>query len=624
MFQKYNFFVSDLNVEVVIGGLPLQEDIMKFKKKVHIVVGSPGRLRHLLQANHIDVTGVRLLVLDEADKLMDNSFQADINYIFSVLPKEKQVIMSSATYPELLKSVMSKYVKNAQHICPETTTILLGITQLVSSVKSNSNIVRQTQNRFNELLKILSKKNFKQCLIFCNYQVRVRDLYKMLLREKWPAEKLHSQQEQTDRLDALKMLQDYKCRILISTDLAARGIDASNVDLVINFEPPYDWQTYLHRIGRAGRFGSYGIAVTIISEGEEEKNFKKMINSINDLLELKNFWDEDFDLHECDTALDTLIPIENDNAYLELLDKLTNGDTRSLDETESFETLCNSFEKTKNSEIESFNDLLFSFKSQKENDCDPSKNYFIAESNTGCVPTLNMLNNVPLKLNINTEVESMLKNLRAQLKLLNSKQDLKKTEKVLHKPNKAYETNSESPNKTTMNGVLQQEQGINKDSSLYDHELHECDNKALLDAGLPTSFQSSKCSNNLKPKKNNSTYFNFEENNRYPQKSNNNKCKETGHKNKTPPKERTCNKQDSETNSSHSKIDAKESINKACIKSKSKKYKDNIQGRKNPEIDHRQENNRDSHMEYAIWYKQLKAHTEQIRMALYIEELSKM
>ncbi|KAL4711992.1 hypothetical protein ACJJTC_003659 [Scirpophaga incertulas] len=231
-----------LVVEVVMGGLSFDEDIKKFKKDVHIVVGSPGRLRYLIQDKHINISFVRLIVLDEVDKLMEKSFVKDINYIFSLLPDQKQVILSSATYTDSTKSFVSQHVPNAQHICPENNSILLGIEQNITTVKFNANIVRQTQYRFEELLKILSNKTFKQCLIFCNYQARVTELHKLLTKHKWPVEQLYGQQDQSDRLEALKTLQNYKCRILICSDLAARGIDASNVDLVINFEPPYEWQ----------------------------------------------------------------------------------------------------------------------------------------------------------------------------------------------------------------------------------------------------------------------------------------------------------------------------------------------------------------------------------------------
>lgn len=614
-------FVTGLNVEVVIGGLSFHEDVTKLKNNVHILVGSPGRLRHLIQANHIDVTAVRLLVLDEADKLMDKSFQADINYIFSVLPKEKQVIMSSATYPELLKSVMSKYVQNGQHICPDSTAVLLGIKQLVSVVKSNSNIVRQTQNRFDELLKILSKKNFKQCLIFCNYQVRVRDLYKMLQREKWPAEKLHGQQEQTDRLDALKMLQDYKCRILISTDLAARGIDASNIDLVINFEPPYEWQTYLHRIGRAGRFGSYGIAVTILSEGHEETKFKRMVKCMNELLVLKNFWDEEnFYLNECDSNKAPLLHqhIENNEAYHELIDLLTNGDCavkECADGAESFEALCNSFEKTKESEIESFNDLLTCFKSHKENASDLSYNNLNTVSNTDSEPILNMLNNVPLKLNINTELESNLNKLREEIKLLNTNQNLKKR----GKPDKAYKPNYESLNKTLKKVAPETKLATNVNNEFYDDE--SALNKALLDAGLPTSFQSTKGSNNIKPKK--SHYSS--------QKSNNFRYKEVANKIKPPLRERKVyNKQESGKNASETESSSSESIIKdntnklTYTNSKKNNYYNNQTKRYSQVNGHEVGSTLDNYTKYAVWYNQLKNHIEQIQMALYIEELSKM
>lgn len=292
-YREVNFFVfTGLQVEVVMGGLPVQDDIAKFKgKKVHILVGSPGRLRQLVQEKHINVASVRLLILDEADRLVDQSYLTDINYIFSSLPKQKQVIMSSATYPEKTKEAINKYLQGGQHICPDIDCILLGIDQRVTNVKHNVNIVKQTKYRFQELLKILSKKPFKQCLIFCNYQARVAEVGKMLKKEKWPAEHLYGQQDQTHRLHALKTLQEYGCRILVATDLAARGIDASNVDLVINFEPPLEWQTYLHRIGRAGRFGSYGTAVTILSEGKEENKFKTMLEEIRGSINLKKLWD---------------------------------------------------------------------------------------------------------------------------------------------------------------------------------------------------------------------------------------------------------------------------------------------------------------------------------------------
>lgn len=368
-------FFTGLQVEVVMGGLPVQDDIAKFKKKVHILVGSPGRLRQLVQEKYVSLTSVRLLVLDEADRLVDKSFVADINYIFNSLPHEKQVIMSSATYPETTKESINKYLQSAQHICPDADNILLGIDQRVTFVKHNVNIVKQTKFRFEELIKILSRKPFKQCLIFCNYQTRVVEVGKMLKKAKWPAEQLYGQQNQTDRLDALKTLQDYGCRILISTDLAARGIDASNVDLVINFEPPFVWQTYLHRIGRAGRFGSYGVAVTILAEGQEEHKFKTMVGEIKGSIKLKNFWDDemfvtDLNSNMTNSTQPELTPCETANCkekiFQKLWDTLTSPSKKDSKEVERCDSLC-SFKEIKETGTNAFSDLLTSFNKHEPN-----------------------------------------------------------------------------------------------------------------------------------------------------------------------------------------------------------------------------------------------------------------
>lgn len=375
-----------------MGGLSIQEDINKFKNNnVHIVVGSPGRLKHLIDEKHIDLKSVRLFILDEADKLMEKSFLADIKYIYSALPKQKQVIMSSATYPESCKEIINQFVHDAQHICPNSNCILLGVAQKVTYVKYNSNIVRQTENRFIELLKILSKKQFKQCLIFCNYQARVGELHKMLTREKWPVEQLFGRQDQIDRLDALKTLQQYKCRILVSTDLAARGIDASNVDLVINFEPPYDWPTYLHRIGRAGRFGSYGLAVTILSEGAETNKFMNLLQSLNTSICLLPLWSEDNakDDNTADTnvkqskfSIEKDFTIEHDDNVENYFEKfwtiICNNEevVKPHLKAESFDELMNSYKNNNQNEIEPFSELLTSFQASHSANHNESDSYF--------------------------------------------------------------------------------------------------------------------------------------------------------------------------------------------------------------------------------------------------------
>ncbi|CAK1556309.1 unnamed protein product [Leptosia nina] len=359
-----------LTTEMVIGGLPYREDVEKVNKNVHILIGTPGRLKHLINDKHINTCAVRLFVLDEADKLMENSFQDDIKCIHKALPGKKQVILSSATFPESIKEVVDDLVEEAQHVCPTTSNVLLGITHKVTLVKYNSNIVKQTENRFNELARILSEIEFKQCVIFCKYQARVSQLHKMLKKSNWPSDLVYGKQAQTVRLEALKTLQEYKCRILIATDLVSRGIDAKNVNLVINFEPPDNCETYLHRIGRSGRYGSIGMAVSIISEGEEFVKFNKMLEPIAHTINIQNFWTKENITNNQENNTEKkpsmkICEISNtkNNDECKGDNSLWNSLVGNLDNSgnlESFDQLCISYatEDSKSKTIASFSELL--------------------------------------------------------------------------------------------------------------------------------------------------------------------------------------------------------------------------------------------------------------------------
>ncbi|RVE48618.1 hypothetical protein evm_006689 [Chilo suppressalis] len=596
--------LQGLNVAVVMGGLPVEEDINKFKNQVHIVVGSPGRLRHLIQDKHIDVSSVRLLVLDEGDKLLDKSFQADINFIFSVLPHQKQVILSSATYTEGTKSFLKKYVKSAQHVCPDSNCILLGIEQKVTIVKYNANIVRQTQNRFEELLKILSKKAFKQCLIFCNYQARVTELHKLLMKHKWPVEQLYGQQEQTDRLGALKTLQDYKCRILIATDLAARGIDASNVDLVINFEPPFEWQTYLHRIGRAGRFGSYGMSITILSEGKEETKFKDMLHLLEiPFLDINSIGCND-NIEQTETNLP---PFDKSNKtddffkYQELWNVFT-GSKKENNIIENFETLCESFEGTKTAVVESFDDLLKSF--QEKEVPIKSNEYQHLQITSEIIDKLNDTLNILTTANDTNENET------------GSAMELKSNENV----NSNVKLNDFEPNHSSVTNLkLLNNYSILKKTSSYENEpsaFHKNDTKAIsstkafMNAGLPLTFASSK-----DIKKGDSI-------------KKQNRATGTEHKS-----EIFYHEEPSLSNEvkKFPSIKAKEKYSHELKQMSNQKYDVSNNGRRKPKTQPTQckfeETDSDDsdcyvNENYIDWYKKLKFRMKQIELAVYVEEMT--
>ncbi|CAH1959745.1 unnamed protein product [Acanthoscelides obtectus] len=262
--------MEGLKVESFIGGTPLQEDKDKCNN-CHIVVGTPGRIKHLINNGVLKSEYLSLFILDEADKLMEDSFLSDINEIYNSLPSKKQIITASATYPNSLEKYLSEYMVSPTFITAELgTPLLLGLKQFVSIVDKPGDMCIQICEKVEELRRILSTVTFTQCLVFFNYQRRTQSITNVLNRSEFQATCIHAHQTQPERLAAVNNFKSFKCRILLSTDLTARGIDAANVDLVINFDIPTDAMTYLHRMGRAGRYGSTGacINITLIDELE--------------------------------------------------------------------------------------------------------------------------------------------------------------------------------------------------------------------------------------------------------------------------------------------------------------------------------------------------------------------
>ncbi|XP_043263181.1 uncharacterized protein LOC122403626 isoform X2 [Colletes gigas] len=286
--------IKGLKVEVFIGGMAIEDD----KKKIngcHIAVGAPGRIKHLIDEGFLKVENVRLFVLDEVDKLLDTSFQKDINYIFSKLALNKQVIASSATYPGDLETFLSRYMCSPILASPGDGPLLVGLRQFVTVTASHPNAMKQVQIKVDELIKIFNKVSFKQSLVFSNYQSRAQSVCNKINSMGFKAAYIAGNQDMAKRLETINQLKTCKFRIMLTTDLTARGIDAENVNLVVNLDVPADAATYLHRIGRAGRYGSYGISITIIAENELEI-FQKLLDSVGGshfyVLKLSNYPDD--------------------------------------------------------------------------------------------------------------------------------------------------------------------------------------------------------------------------------------------------------------------------------------------------------------------------------------------
>ncbi|VDN81458.1 unnamed protein product [Brugia pahangi] len=247
---------SVIHVGMFVGGNEkgVAEDIQKLRKSIHIVVGTTGRLCHLVRINALRLSHVRLFVLDEADKLMEDSFQKEINYLFSTLPPEKQIAVFSATYPYRLDTTLMHYMRDVHLVRVDKDAQLLGVKQYVI-------VARNGTRKMNVLLRLLVHLRYGQ----------------YLQRAKFDAVSISGSMPQTDRTKAIRRLKNCLVKLLISTDLTARGIDAPGVNIVVNYGSPLILATYLHRIGRAGRFGTQGAAFTIINSDKELKLFSDFV-----------------------------------------------------------------------------------------------------------------------------------------------------------------------------------------------------------------------------------------------------------------------------------------------------------------------------------------------------------
>ncbi|NXI53722.1 DDX20 helicase, partial [Chloroceryle aenea] len=274
--------MEGLECHVFIGGTPLNQDKIRLKK-CHIAVGSPGRIKQLIELDYLNTASIRLFILDEADKLLEEgSFQEQINWIYSSLPANKQMLAVSATYPESLANALTRYMREPTFVrLNPTDPSLIGLKQYYKIVNSHPLPHKTFEEKTQHLQELFSKIPFNQALVFSNLHSRAQHLAEILTSRGFPAECISGSMNQNQRLDAMAKLKQFHCRVLISTDLTSRGIDAEKVNLVINLDVPVDWETYMHRIGRAGRFGTLGLSVTYCCRGEEENTMMKIAQRCN-------------------------------------------------------------------------------------------------------------------------------------------------------------------------------------------------------------------------------------------------------------------------------------------------------------------------------------------------------
>lgn len=249
--------MDNVQVMVTTGGTSLKDDIVRLYNPVHIIVATPGRVLDLASRGIANMKECNLMVMDEADKLLSPEFQPIVEDIIRLLPRQRQILMYSATFPMIVKDFKDKYLNKPYEINLMDELTLKGVTQYYAYVEE-----RQKVHCLNTLF---SKLQINQSIIFCNSTNRVELLAKKITELGYSCFYIHAKMPQADRNRIFHDFRNGVCRNLVCTDLFTRGIDIQAVNVVINFDFPKNAETYLHRIGRSGRFGHLGLAINLVT-----------------------------------------------------------------------------------------------------------------------------------------------------------------------------------------------------------------------------------------------------------------------------------------------------------------------------------------------------------------------
>jgi ATP-dependent RNA helicase DeaD len=257
LFAKY----ARLKVLAVYGGESINKQVHALASGVHIVVGTPGRLIDLMERRVLNLGSVKIVVLDEADRMLDMGFIEDIEFILSKTPYDRQTSLFSATIDQSVMKVCNKYMKNPQKILVSKDEIAL------TQMKQFYTIVNQ-HGKFDALCDIIRDERVNKAIIFCRTRRETSRLTEQLYRKGFRVQALHAGFTQAQRDRAINDFRSNRLSLLVATDVAARGLDIEGITHIINYDVPMDSLVYFHRIGRTARKGEEGTAITLVSYGE--------------------------------------------------------------------------------------------------------------------------------------------------------------------------------------------------------------------------------------------------------------------------------------------------------------------------------------------------------------------
>jgi ATP-dependent RNA helicase RhlE len=259
MYAKY----TNLRVACVFGGVDIKPQLAEVRKGVEILIATPGRLLDHVEQKSVNLSQSSILVLDEADRMLDMGFLPDISRILALLPKERQSLMFSATFSEEIKRLSQRFLHQPQLIeVARRNATNENVTQIVYRVAS-------ADAKRHAVAQIVLERNLQQVIVFSNTKIGCGRLARALEKEGLNASAIHGDKSQQERLQTLEAFKNGTIRVLVATDVAARGLDIVELPAVINFDLPHSPEDYVHRIGRTGRAGATGFALSLMAPGDE-------------------------------------------------------------------------------------------------------------------------------------------------------------------------------------------------------------------------------------------------------------------------------------------------------------------------------------------------------------------
>lgn len=253
-------FMSGLKIKTLFGGSAIEDGSSFSTRNVsHIICGCPGRVFDMMRRDKISSKSIKLIILDEADEMLSSGFKEQVYNIFQYLNNEVQVCLFSATLPDDINGIIDKIMRNPVRISVKREQLTLeGIRQFYVALEDD-------RQKYITLKNLYSFINMSQTIIYCNSIKRVKDLYEAMCEDSFPVCRIHSEMEKSERDKAFNDFRNGSSRVMISSNVTARGIDIQQVSVVINFDLPKCVHTYLHRIGRSGRWGRKGVGINFIT-----------------------------------------------------------------------------------------------------------------------------------------------------------------------------------------------------------------------------------------------------------------------------------------------------------------------------------------------------------------------